>query len=219
MKGLILFIVVVLTINISAQEYKEESMFSNLHLSILGGTNFHTIPTLGGSVIFEGKASINSKFDVKLSLSYTSLFENKEYTIKSYIHSKRDNLDIYQLRATNINQLQYTVIPINVGVEYTLLNSNFSPLGIIEVGYNFYSAEEQISSGLISGEEYQNLNDVPNEYRNVEPRDLDGSYLGFGFGLGFKYKISSSFDLSIRYMFRYNDLIVNSNQILLGISI
>ena len=85
------------------------------------------------------------------------------------------------------------------------------------VGYNIYSAEEQIE-GSGSGEVIDNIEDIPLEYQNPVPNVSDGSTFSIGTGIGVLYKISSSMNINIRYIYKYHDSLVNVNQILIGVT-
>ncbi|MFC2083807.1 hypothetical protein ACFLS9_02000 [Bacteroidota bacterium] len=65
---------------------------------------------------------------------------------------------------------------------------------------------------------YDNKNEIPIEYQNRVPNVSDGSNFTIGAGIGVLYKISSSLNLNIRYMYRFHDSIINVNQILVGIT-
>lgn len=208
----------------SLENYENEinqssKMFSKFKLSILGGINFNTIPTIGGYLQFEGKTNINSKINLKISVGYSGIFENKEYIIKTYSHFKIENDEGYILEKYYIDEIQYNVIPLNLGIEYFFTNKKISPFAIFELGYNFYNSEEQISKSIRGPESFDNINDIPIEYRNPQPPKIfDDSTIGVSLGLGINYKIFSSLECNIRYLFKYYDDIINTNQILFGIT-
>src|SRR5690606_22052683 len=219
MKTVFIFFLIVFNSNLFSQDTKEAKIFSKFSFSILGGTNFNTIPTIGGSIRLEGKTNITSQIDMKLSAGFSSIFENKEYIIKTYSHFKIENIEGYRLETYTIDPIQYSVIPINFGFEYTLLENNLSPFAVFEFGYKLYSSEEQIAKGIIGPDTYNNENEIPFEYRNPPPpKTVDDSTIGLGLGLGIKYKISTTFELNVSYQYRYFDNIINTNQILLGVT-
>lgn len=215
MKKLIfLFLIFSLHI-IFAQGTQSSKMFSGFYFSVLGGLNFNSVPTIGGSLQIEGKTNITSKIHLKISTGFSSIFNDKEYLIKSYRYFNIEGTEGYQLKTYSINQIQYSVILLNIGIEYFFTEDNFSPLGIFEIGHNFYSREEQILSSA-SGTVYYDKSDIPIEYLNSAPRTLNETSFGLGLGGGIRYKISASFELSVRYMYRYYDSIINVNQLLVG---
>lgn len=217
MKKTIVLFVLFLSCNLFAQEFDTKPMFSKFRFSVLGGANFNTKSILGGALQLGVKTNITPEINMKISVGYFNVFERKEYLIKSYSFFNIDNIEGYQLNTYSINQLRYDIFPINLGIEYTILKDDFSPFGIFEIGYNFYSKEEQIAKST-GGKIFDNKNEIPNEYLNSAPNTLTGSSFGMGLGLGIKYKITSSLDLNIRYIYRYNDSIINNDQILLGIT-
>lgn len=217
MKKLFFLMLILVPHIMVAQIIQDQKMFTKFSFSLLGGLNFNSLSTLGGSLQIEGKINITSRIYLKLSTGFSSIFEDKEYLIKSYGYFNIENKEGYQLKTYSINQLEYSVIPLNIGIDYFLNENDFSPFGIFEIGYNFYSREEQILSSA-SGAIYHNKSDIPSEYLNNAPKTLDKTSWGIGLGVGMRYKISASFGLSARYMYRYYESIINTNQLLLGIN-
>jgi len=217
MKTLVFLFLFSIITNSFSQDTQNSTMFSNFNLSILGGVNFKTVPDVGGTLQLEGKTNITSEINLNLSVGYSSMYEDKEYMIKSYSYFNINNTEGYQLNTYSINKIEYSVVPVNLGIEYVLREDNLSPFGILEIGYSFYSSQEQVVKST-GGEVFYNKNEIPVEYLNSAPKTIDGSSFGLGLGLGIKYKISPSFNINIRYVYRYNKSIIHTNQILLGIT-
>lgn len=218
MKKLFFLMIILVPHIMVAQNMQDKKMFTKFSFSLLGGPNFNSLSTVGGSLQFEVKTNITSRIYLKISTGFSSIFEDKEYLIKSYSYFNIENKEGYQLKTYFINQLQYSVIPLNIGIDYFLNENNFSPFGIFEIGYNFYSREEQILSST-SGAIYDNKSEIPREYLNTAPKTLDETSFGIGIGAGVSYKISASLELTVRYMYRYFDAIINANQLLIGINL
>ncbi|MFA7290004.1 MAG: outer membrane beta-barrel protein [Melioribacteraceae bacterium] len=216
MKKLIIIIFVFSSI-IYPQELQEGKSFSKFNMGILGGINFNTIPTVGSTFQFEGTTNLTSNLNLKIAIAYSNMFKESDYQIKSYNHFKIDNVEGYQEKTYKINRIQYSSIPINLGLEYTFDGEKILPYGLVEAGYNFFSIEEQIAA-VGSGRYYNTEGEVPSEFRNKGPFTQDDSAFLFGIGAGVKYKISSSLALNIRYIYRYNDSIINTNQFLVGLN-
>lgn len=217
MKNIILALLLMISSQIYAQESKVLKPFSAFKFGVLGGSNFNTIPTLGGAFQIEAKTNITSSLFAKISFGYSSTFENNEYEIKTYHVSNIGGVEGYQTYSYKVDKIEYSIFPINLGLEYILLGDIISPFAVFEVGYNIISSEEQVvTSG--SGTVYNSIGEIPIEYKTPMHSLTEGEYLGIGIGLGVIYKITSSLDLSIRYVYRYNDSIINSNYILLGVS-
>jgi hypothetical protein len=202
---------------IFSQNSQEFSAFSKFSFSLLGGINFSSNASPGPSLQIEVKTNIFRNATLKASAGFSLIKEDADYVIKSYHPTKIEDYDGYQLNTYSINQIQYSVIPINLGLEYIFIDNQFAPFGIFELGYNFYSAEEQIESSG-SGEWYDSIDEIPEEYQNPVPNVSDGSTLSLGAGFGVLYKISPSVNLSIRYIYRYQESIINVNQILFGVT-
>ena len=200
-----------------SQNNNSNPFFSNFSLTILGGAAFNSIPTIGGSVIIEAGTEFNSRLGLKISFGYTDLYKNKEYILKTYNYFNIDNREGYQLNTYDIEKIQYSIIPVNFGIEYSFIKDLVSYYGLLEIGYNFYSLEEQIAISSSGGEYFNTFDQVPTEYRNSPPGVIDDSSYSIGLGAGLNYILSESLGLNLRYVFRYSDAIANANQILLGI--
>ena len=102
--------------------------------------------------------------------------------------------------------------------EYKFLDDDLSPYALLDIGYVYYNSESVVTpprSGIL----VDTIEEIPEEYRNPIPHlRKSGTFLGAGIGAGLKYKLSTATEIMITYVFRYNNKIINSNNILLGIS-
>ena len=215
MKSNIILFLMVFTINLFSQEYTGTKAFSKFWFGAYGGVNFNTIPTVGGSVQLEAKTNITSNIRLKLSLGYSSIFENKQYEVKTYSKGKIDGETIFSKYTYSVNKMEYAIIPLNIGLEYEFTGNNFSPFTMVEFGYNVNSVEEQVIKSINSGN-FRSLNKVPDEYKSPRPKLNESSFIDFGIGAGIRQKLSESISLSLQYVFRYNNGIPNTNQLLIG---
>ena len=217
MKNIILAFLLVMPSLIYAQESEVFKPFSAFKFGVLGGTNFNTIPTLGSAFQIEAKTNLTPNLFAKVSIGYSSTFENNEYEIKTYHVSNIGGVEGYQTYSYRVDKIEYSIFPINLGLEYILMNNDISPFAVFEVGYNIISSEEQVvNSG--SGTIYNSVDEMPNEFKTTVPSLTEGEYLGIGIGLGIVYKITSSMDLNVRYIYHFNDSIINSNYIMFGVT-
>ena len=116
-KSLVLF-VVFLTPILIAQDLEQSSMFSKVYFSVMGGTNFNTLPTAGTAINLEVKSNITSNINAKLSVGYSTLYDDDSYEIKSSGLVSFENYSKYHTRLTNVERVRYAIIPFTLGVEY-----------------------------------------------------------------------------------------------------
>lgn len=214
MKSLIFLLTLLLSTILLAQN--SESVFSQYYFGILGGTNFNTLPTAGTAISLEVKSNITSNIYAKLSIGYSTLYDDNSYEVKYYKFVDFD--EKYHTVLLAVDRVKYTIVPINIGVEYTLLKSRMSPFTLIEFGYNYSSSETEGKNNDGIAGSYSTLNEVPEEYRQTAPTLEDGSSITMGIGLGVKYLLTDRMDLNIRYVYHYNESIINNNQVLIGIT-
>lgn len=191
-------------------------MFSKVYFGVMGGTNFNSFPTAGTAITFEVKSNISLNINAKISVGYSTLYDDNSYNIKSYGLVSFDNYSKYHTRLTNVERVRYAIIPFTFGVEYLFTQSRLSPFGLFETGYNFSSStrEVKVYDGIAGT--FDTAEDVPEDYRQTEPALDGGSSVTLGVGVGVKYKFTERFDLNIRYVYHYNKAIINNNQVLIG---
>jgi opacity protein-like surface antigen len=217
MKNLfVLFILFV--INLSAQEFESRPLFSNFFFSVLGGTNFNTLQTAGGAIQFEVKSNISSNINTKLSIGYSVLYDDDSYELKSYRFVSFDDYAKYHTRLLKVDRVKYRIIPIAVGAEYTFLKSILHPFAVMELGYNYATATTEGTAHEGIAGYYDTVGEIPEEYRKIAPDLDDGSSFSMGIGLGFKFMLTERMDFNIRYVYRYNESIINNSQVLFGLT-
>jgi opacity protein-like surface antigen len=191
-------------------------MFSKVYFGVMGGTNFNTLPTAGTAINFEVKTNITSNLNAKLSVGYSTLYDNDSYDIKSSGLVSFENYSKYHTRLTLVDRVRYSIIPFTLGIEYLFTKSKLTPFALFEVGYNLSNStiEGKVHDGIAGT--FDTAEEVPEEYRKTAPALDDGSSITAGVGLGVKYKLTERMDLNIRYVYHYNEAIINNNQVLIG---
>jgi opacity protein-like surface antigen len=211
---------VIFSICIFAQRVEPISPFSTFQLGVLGGINFSSL--VGTSIVIEGSTNLTSQVNLKLSLGYSTINKEEGYKVKTYYYINyidiyQQEVNIYQTLSYTVDEINYTVVPITLGLEYVFTNDRNSPFALIEIGYNFYSFKTTKSYlKYTGGGYYDTYDELPSEFKNEAP-DIpkDDSYT-IALGLGMKYKLSSRFNLYLRYAYQFNYSLVNTNQILIG---
>ncbi len=218
MKKLLVLIILFFFGNILAQDLESKPMFSKFYFSVLGGTNFNTLPTAGTAIIIEVKSNVSSNINAKFSIGYSILYDDDFYEIKSYRFVSFDGYEKYHTRLFKVDKVKYTIIPISIGSEYMFLKSNLTPFALFELGYNYSSStSEGVKYEGIAGA-YDTVDEIPQEYRKLAPALDDGSSFSLGIGLGLKYMLTDRMDLNIRYIYHYNESIINNHQVLFGLT-
>lgn len=212
----LVFSLVSVSISSQTTTYPQQKIFSSVYFVVLGGTSFNTIPTVGSTISFEVKTNVISNLFLKFNVGYTTLYDDDSYEVKSYGYSEFTGM--YNTRWLLVERVEYKIIPVNIGVEYNFLQSLATPFAILELGYNFSTAKtEGITHDGIAGS-YDTIEEIPEDYRQIAPALEDGSSFALGAGVGLKLKLTNRMDINLRYVYRYNDSIVNNNQILIGLT-
>lgn len=212
-KSFVLFALLIFS-NLTAQDLNTNSMFSKVYFVVLVGTNFNTLPTAGTAISFEVKSNITSSINAKLSIGYSVLYDDNSYEERYYRFSDFDSK--YHTHLLTVDKVRYTIVPINIGAEYTFFESSISPFAIIEAGYNYSSSETEGKNHDGIAGAFNTVIEIPSEYRKIAPALENGSSITMGLGFGFKYKLTERMDLNIRYVYHFNEAIINNNQVIIG---
>lgn len=217
MKKLFVLLLIVFN-NISfSQEIEKSTMFSNFDLGFLAGINFSTLT--GASGVVEGKTNLTSNLNIKLSFGYSTIYKKEGYNVKTNGFLSFDDVEQYYTHSYTVDRILYDVFPISLGFEYVFLRDKFSPYGIFEAGYNYYTYHTE-ESNIITGEAgyYNSFDELPSEYKNKPPVISEDDSYRVALGIGTNYKLSSVINLDIRYLYQFNKALINTNQILVGIN-
>jgi hypothetical protein len=220
MKKSIFFLIILFSLNVFAQGTNKSAAFSKFHFGLYGGPNF-TFPLQTGYLLqLEAGTNISSRINIKASIGFSSLFENKDNNITTYHCFILNQTEYYRSEFYKIDKYEYAILPLSLGLEYSLTEGEYSPYLICEGGYNIYSVEVR-KSGQISGAAgtFGSLNQLPAQYRNEPPRVPDDTSFRIGFGLGTRISIAKGINLELKYLYNINTSLINCHQLLAGISI
>jgi len=216
----IIFLFFALFFSVSlAQESYSVGPFSSFRFGISAGSNFQTIKFPGSSLLLEVKTPLTNNLALKLSGGFSQIFEDKSFDLKYSKLISIDGIERYGLNTDHVKEIEHTLFPIYAGLEYTFIDNDLSPYALMDIGYAYCSSKSIIvyphTGVLVDTKE-----EILDEYQNPVPRlRKTGSIWGAGIGAGMKYKLTGSLEILLAYVFRYNDTIVNSHNILLGISL
>ena len=217
MKTLIVLFLSFLSLNLLAQDEVQQKMFSNFKLGALAGINVSELT--GSSIIIEAKNNLFTNLNLKLSAGYSTLNKKEGYNVKTYRYVNFDNYQKYSTESYDLNEINYDVFPISVGLEYFFLKDNFSPYSVFEIGYNLYSYKTTISNSKSGfGGVYDTFEELPTEYKSKAPAIPDDNSYRIALGVGTNYRLSSAINLDVRYVYQINKSLVNTNQFLVGIN-
>ena len=218
MKKLFVLLMLLSSSNLVAQDFDSKPAFSDFYFGAMVGTNFNTLPTAGTAISFEVKSNITSSINGKLSVGYSTLYNDDSYEIKSSGLVSFENYSKYHTRLTIVERVRYAIIPFTLGVEYLFAKSKLSPFGLFEIGYNLSSsiAEVKVHDGIAGT--FDTAGEVPEDYHQIAPALNDGSSITLGIGMGVKYMFTDRMDLNMRYIYHYNESIINNNQVLIGLT-
>jgi hypothetical protein len=218
MKNIIVILFLLLNINLFSQENEQAKMFSTFKFGVLAGMNFSALS--GGSLIMEGKTNLSSNLNLTLSFGYSAINKKEGYHVQTYQHIILPDYNFYETESYNVNEMNYDVFPVSLGLEYIIQHSVFSPYVLVEGGYNFFNYL-QLTSNHITGEggSAATLAQLPLAYQGALPAISKNDSYRIAIGAGTTYKLSKFINLDLRYVYQFNKSLESTNQILIGLNL
>lgn len=199
-------------------EAQENKSFSNFDIGFYGGFNFYNIDNIRGNFLVELKANLVSSFKLKASTGYFRTIQPYSYTntVRKYSENTIDTLPKFFASKYNLVSKNYDIFPITFGIQYDFSQNIFSPYLSIELAYNFINTSIATSPPEVWS--YNSIDEIPAEFKETQKNEKlpDNSY-GIILGVGTSYQISSKLNLDIRYLFKYDNEIINTHHLILGI--
>ncbi len=211
----ILFFLLFISINVlKAQENKP---FSNFDIGFYGGINFYNTNNVRGDFLVEIKTNLIPSLKLKASTGYFRTTQPYSYTVRKYsANTFIDSLPRFFANKYNVVSKNYDIFPLTLGIQYNFFQSIFSPYISIDAAYNFINTSIETSPPEVWS--YNSIDEIPAEFKENQKNERlpDNSY-GIILGAGTSYHISSKLNLDIRYLFKYDDRIINTNHLIVGI--
>lgn len=215
MKKILLILSFILFDIVEAQENKP---FSNFDIGFYAGINFYNIDNIRGNFLVELKTNLISSFKLKTSTGYFRSIQPYSYTntVREYSENTIATLPKYSAAEYNLVSKNYDIFPITLGIQYFFSQSIFSPYLLMELAYNFINASIETSPPKVWY--YNSIDEIPAEFKETQKNEKlpDNSY-GIILGAGTSYQISSKLNLDIRYLFKYDNEIINTHHFIVGI--
>lgn len=211
----ILFVLLFISINVlKAQENKP---FSNFDIGFYGGINFYNTDNIRGDFLVEIKTNLISSLKLKASTGYFRTIQPYSYTVRKYSeYPSIDTIPIFFAGKYNLVSKNYDIFPLTLGIQYNFNQIIFSPYLSIDVVYNFINASIETSPPEVWS--YYSIDEIPAEFKeNQKKEELPDNSYGIILGTGTSYHISSKLNLDIRYLFKYDNKIINTHHFIVGI--
>ncbi len=199
---------------IYAQDVNKLKIFSRYEVGLYGGTNFKNISGIGSILFFEGLTNITSKINLKFSFGYKNVFDLTEYNVNTYEYIRINNKESYNAISYKVDKTKYKIIPFSLGLQYYFNLEYYNPYLLTEVNYNWIDSET-IKSTYQLYRRYNYYADMPREYKTKNI--LPVSSYSYSIGAGIKYQITTTLGLDFRYMFLFDNEIINIHQFIVGL--
>ena len=212
----ILFVLLFISFNVlKAQENKP---FSNFDIGFYGGINFYNTDNIRGDFLVELKTNLISSLNLKASTGYFRTIQPYSYTntVRTYSENTIDTLPKFFAGKYNLVSKNYDIFPLTLGIQYNFNQSILSPYISIDAVYNFIDAFIDTSPPEVWS--YNSIDEIPAEFKeNQKYEKLPDNSYGIILGAGTSYHISSKLNLDIRYLFKYDNKIINTHHFIVGI--
>jgi len=199
-----------------AQEIEDPTPFSKFQTGVYGGINFDDISAIGGSFFIEVNTNLVLNFNLKFSAGYSKSYLLESTTFKSYRTGTIDSITFYNALTINSDKKGYDVFPIALGFQYVFKSQNLSPYLLVDASYNIISTKVFRSSGTSMG--YLSFEEIPDEFKTTETEELPDNSTSLSFGAGIIYPLSTKLNLDFRYYYRIDSEIINTHNLVIGIT-
>jgi hypothetical protein len=210
----IIFTLLIISFNVSKAQ--DDKPFSNFDIGFYGGINFYNTSNIGGDFFVELKTNLLSSLKLKVSTGYFRTIQPYSGTVRTYNENIIDTIPKYFAGKYDYVSKNYNVFPVSLGIQYIIVQSIFSPYISIDAVYNFMNASITTTPPEVWS--YNSIEEIPDEFKGI-PKDeeLPNNSYGLILGAGISYQISSSLNLDIRYLFKYDSEILNTHHFIMGI--
>lgn len=204
---------------ISAQEKKDSSPFSNFNIGFYGGINFYNTDNIRGDFLVELKTNLISSLQLKSSAGYFTTIQpySSIITVRTYSENTIfDTIPIFFAGKYNLVSKIYDIFPFTFGIQYNFSQSIFSPYLSIDAVYNIINTHIDTSPSVVWS--YNSIDEIPAEFKGPKIiEELPVNSYGIILGAGTSYQISSKLNLDFRYLFKYDNKIINTHHFIAGI--
>lgn len=208
---------VLLFILIDVLNAQENKPFSNFDIGLYGGINFYNTENIRGDLLVEVKTNLISSLNLKVSAGYFATIQPYSYTVRKYSeYPNIDTVPIFFAGKYNVVSRNYDVFPLSLGIQYIIVHSILSPYISIDAVYNLINASIETSPPEVWS--YYSIEEIPAEFKeNQKKEELPNHSYGIILEVGTSYHISSKLNLDIRYLFKYDNKIINTHHFIVGI--
>jgi len=208
---------VLLFISINILNAQENKPFSNFDYGFYGGINFYNTDYIRGDFLVELKTNLTSSLKLKVSTGYFRSIQPKSYTVRKYSKNTIvDTIPRFFASKYNLVSKNYDVFPLTLGIQYNINQSIFSPYVSIDVVYNYINTFIETSPPEVWT--YNSIDEIPAEFKEKQIyEELPDNSYGVILGVGTSYNISSKLNLDIRYLFKYDNTIINTHHFIVGV--
>ncbi|GBD88471.1 hypothetical protein BMS3Abin03_02407 [bacterium BMS3Abin03] len=211
----ILFVLLFISFNVLKAQVNNP--FSNFNIGFYGGINFYNTNNIRGDFIVELKTNLTSSLKLKASAGYFKTIQPISYTVRKYAENPIDTLPKFIATKYDLISKDYDIFPITLGIQYNFNQSVLSPYLSIDVVYNFMHTFIKTSPPEVWS--YNSIDEIPAEFKEKQKHEeLPNNSYGIILGVGTSYNISSKLNLDIRYMFKYDNKIINTHHFIVGIN-
>lgn len=215
MKRLIILSIIVVFHFTFAQEKEEPVFLSSFNIGFYGGINFKSTSEIGGSFIIEGKTTLISNLNLKISVGYTRTYQPVSYQVNTYNLINIQGTNIWEAISYNVYEKGYDILPIEIGFQYKLKSGVISPYILFEYGYNSIKTITYSSRDYTN--QYSTFDELPEKFRTIHVESTINSSSKIAIGVGTIYSLTSTLNLDVRYKYQFDNKIINTHQFLLGI--
>lgn len=208
-----LYLFLILSNVLLGQEYKP---FENINFGVYGGINFYNANKLRGDFLVEIKTNVVNSTYLQISGGYSRSVQPYFYTISRYAANSLVTTPKFFASKYDITSKEYDIFPLSLGFQVMVFKSSVSPYISVNAVYNFLNSFIETSPPVVWS--YNSIDEIPEEFKkDSKVIDLPANSYGITLGIGAVYNVSKAISLDCRYIYKYDNKIINTHHLLMGI--
>lgn len=214
LKSKLFFILFFISINVLFAQGNKS--FSSIDFGVYGGINFYHTNEMRGDFLVEFKSNLFKSTNLQVSAGYLRSVQPNFSSVSKYSQNTIDTTPRFFATKYDIINKHYDIFPVSLGVQFIVYEGSISPYISINAVYNFMNSFIETSPPKVWS--YNSIDEIPDEFKeSPEVVELPTNSLGILFGIGANYNISGAVNFDIRYLFKYDNKIINTHHFIMGI--
>jgi len=189
----------------------------NVRIGVISGISISNESHVGFNVGLESHLKINQNFSILFSIGYFNTSETINRIKNDIGELNYNGMTYFQVSSYKLVEILYDLFPFTTGITYSQAYNKIVPFISLLFNYNFAISKTVRTPGNVML--YSSYGDIPLNKMINDEIDLISNTISISTGIGFYYFVTNTFAISLRGIHIFDNKIINTSQIAVGISI